>query len=121
MNAQTILLTHFSARHPKIPMSVLEMTAPPSPDLRSNGGGGSPRPKSTYAPKPTIALAFDQSSMRIGDMWKMKHYLPALEQNYKDTVAIEGEAGEGDVAGLGNDVPGLLDIDLEVHLNSGTY
>ncbi|KAH6915798.1 tRNA processing endoribonuclease [Coprinopsis sp. MPI-PUGE-AT-0042] len=94
MRAETILLTHFSARHPKIPMSVMDMSNSP---LRN------PSAIANARPKPTIALAFDQSSLRVGDMWKMKHYLPALEQNYKDTVAIDGEEEE---------MEGAMDVDV---------
>ncbi|KAJ2915930.1 hypothetical protein MD484_g4468, partial [Candolleomyces efflorescens] len=46
---------------------------------------------SSSSSSPIVALAFDQASMRIGDMWKMQHYLEALEQVEKDTVAVEGE------------------------------
>jgi ribonuclease Z len=94
MRAETILLTHFSARHPKIPMSVMDISnSPPRSPSMINA-----------RPKPTIALAFDQSSLRVGDMWKMKHYLPALEQNYKDTVAIDGEEDE--------EIQGAMDVDV---------
>ena len=34
--------------------------------------------------------------MRIGDMWKMQYYLGALEQNYIESVAIDGD-DEGEV------------------------
>ncbi|KAG2011926.1 3' tRNA processing endoribonuclease, variant 2 [Coprinopsis cinerea AmutBmut pab1-1] len=94
MNARTILLTHFSARHPKIPMSVMDISSDPTTPTTTRQG--------FHKTEPTIALAFDQSCLRIGDMWKMKHYLPALEQNEKDTVAIDGE-DEG--------VEGAMDLD----------
>lgn len=58
MNAANILLTHFSARYPKIP---------PASELFKDDG-------------PTLALAFDHARIRIGDMYKFSKYLPALEQ-----------------------------------------
>ncbi|EIW77124.1 hypothetical protein CONPUDRAFT_139171 [Coniophora puteana RWD-64-598 SS2] len=69
MNARNTLLTHFSARYPKMPPSVLGHAA------------------ST----PVLALAFDHGTIRIGDMWKANAYLPAIEQSFVDTQAEEGE------------------------------
>lgn len=51
-----------------------------------------------YAPQ--IGLAFDQSSFRIGDMWKMRYYLRALEQNYKDVADVDGDGEEEDLERL---------------------
>jgi ribonuclease Z len=69
MNAQNILLTHFSARYPKMPPSVYE---------RQPGD-------------PVIALAFDHANIKIGDMWKMGKYACAIEQSFNDIADIEGE------------------------------
>lgn len=89
MKAEKILLTHFSARHPKVPMTLLELTSASS---ASSDAAAPPLPSpGSSSPSPIIALAFDQSSMRIGDMWKMQYYLEVLEQIEKDTVAVEGE------------------------------
>ncbi|KAF8887345.1 hypothetical protein BD779DRAFT_1527626 [Infundibulicybe gibba] len=68
MNAEHILLTHFSARYPKVPPS----------SVNNRPGEGTK--------EPVIALAFDHANIAIGDMWKMKFYLPAIEQNFSDTV-----------------------------------
>lgn len=74
MNAQNILLTHFSARYPKMPPVD---TRPPSPSGRSRG--------------PTVALAFDHAKIRIGDMWKLGIYFPAIERNFAEAAAEEGD------------------------------
>ncbi|KAI6104184.1 hypothetical protein F5141DRAFT_1189708 [Pisolithus sp. B1] len=63
MNAYSILLTHFSARYPSMPQSML----------------------TNYAPgEPIVALAFDHANVRIGDMRKMHAYMPAIEQNFAE-------------------------------------
>ncbi|KAG6818817.1 hypothetical protein H0H93_001378 [Arthromyces matolae] len=72
MKAENILLTHFSARFPKMPSSA----------LRSRNDGDS---------APFVALAFDSASYRIGDMWKGKHYVKALEQSFRATLLEEGD------------------------------
>lgn len=66
MNAKNVLLTHFSARYPKMP---------PTSSLKEGAG-------------PTVALALDQARIRIGDMGKLSKYLPAIEQSFGD---IQGE------------------------------
>ncbi|KAH9940691.1 hypothetical protein B0H21DRAFT_572283 [Amylocystis lapponica] len=66
MNARNILLTHFSARYPRMP-----------PDA------GAPDPS---ARSPTVAIAFDHARLRIGDMWKLNTYLPAIERTFADTA-----------------------------------
>ncbi|KZT20914.1 hypothetical protein NEOLEDRAFT_1172230 [Neolentinus lepideus HHB14362 ss-1] len=68
MNAENILLTHFSARYPKMP-----------PSLTS---------ESTH---PTIAVAFDHARIRIGDMWKLKAYLPAIEGSFEESEDTDEE------------------------------
>ncbi|KAI0341479.1 hypothetical protein BDW22DRAFT_1359055 [Trametopsis cervina] len=68
MRAKNILLTHFSARYPKLPPS-----AAPSDD----------RPDEADT-KPVLALAFDLARIRIGDMYKLRAYLPAIEQCFSD-------------------------------------
>ncbi|KAH7921559.1 hypothetical protein BV22DRAFT_1038537 [Leucogyrophana mollusca] len=73
MKAQNILLTHFSARYPKMP--------PPSV-LATDGPDD-----------PTLALAFDMANIRIGDMWKMNAYMGAIEQSFIDSPE-DGDANE---------------------------
>ncbi|KAF9220720.1 hypothetical protein BS17DRAFT_797508 [Gyrodon lividus] len=70
MNAQNILLTHFSARYPTMPPSVM----------------------TTHKPgDPTLALAFDHANIKIGDMWKLNVYMKAIEQSFVD---LEDEAND---------------------------
>lgn len=93
MYAEKILLTHFSARHPTIPMRLL---SPPPP-----GSPGQSRSRSPlWHQTPLIGLAFDQSSFKIGDMWKMGYYLKALEQNYKDVADVDGDGEDEDLERL---------------------
>lgn len=75
MRAQNILLTHFSNRFPKTPQLVTE--SDPS--------------------SPTIAVAFDNSPVRIGDMWKLAYYLPAIEQSFLDSEDPVDEVPENDI------------------------
>ncbi|KAM5533878.1 hypothetical protein V8D89_012418 [Ganoderma adspersum] len=56
MRAQKLLLTHFSARYPGMP------------PRQAEAAGG-----------PLIGLAFDYSRIRLGDMWKLNTYLPAIQ------------------------------------------
>ncbi|KAL4068530.1 hypothetical protein V8B97DRAFT_2024779 [Scleroderma yunnanense] len=63
MNAYSTLLTHFSARYPAMPQSM----------LTKHGDGD-----------PFVALAFDHANIRIGDMPKMHAYTAAIEQNFTD-------------------------------------
>ncbi|KAF9487434.1 hypothetical protein BDN71DRAFT_1458518 [Pleurotus eryngii] len=72
MNAENILLTHFSARYPKLPPDAL---APVNSTKALTGG-----PK-----EPIIALAFDHANIKIGDMWKLNHYMDAIQQCLRDS------------------------------------
>ena len=74
MNAEHVLLTHFSARYPKMPPDGLGK-------LRQNGNGK----------QGILGLAFDHLDLKIGEMWKMNKYLGAVEQSFKDTEEDEGE------------------------------
>lgn len=68
MRARNILLTHFSARYPRIP---------PMASLPAS-------PKAGAAHSPNLGLAFDCTRFTIGDMWKHRHYLPAIELSLGD-------------------------------------
>ncbi|KAF4591050.1 hypothetical protein EYR40_009650 [Pleurotus pulmonarius] len=72
MNAENILLTHFSARYPKLPPDAL---APANSTRTPNGG----------SKEPIVALAFDHANIKIGDMWKLNHYMDAIQQCLKDS------------------------------------
>ncbi|KAI0674372.1 hypothetical protein C8Q78DRAFT_967526 [Trametes maxima] len=63
MNAEKLLLTHFSARYPGMP-----------PRRREDGGDGSP----------LIGMAFDYARIRLGDMWKLNMYLPAIQHTFDE-------------------------------------
>lgn len=78
MGAENILLTHFSARYPKMPPNDSIQSAPGSPGSR----------------KPTLGIAFDHSRIPIGDMAKLNAYLPAIECYFDDTVPEEEELPE---------------------------
>jgi ribonuclease Z len=56
MGAKNTLLTHFSSRYPRV------------------------TPRTEAKAPSTLALAVDGARMRIGDMWKMPLYAPAMKQ-----------------------------------------
>lgn len=89
MNAEHVLLTHFSARYPKMP---------PAGITRSTQNGGN-----TDRKQPILALSFDHLNLTIGNMWKLNHYLPAIEQSFKDTT----EEDDGDV-----DIEAVMNVDI---------
>lgn len=67
MKAENVLLTHFSARYPRMPPSGV-----PTPNVQGE------------SKEPILALAFDHASVPIGELWKMNLYLPAIEQSFND-------------------------------------
>jgi ribonuclease Z len=75
MNAENVLLTHFSARYPKMPPSGI-------PTVSTHDETSS---------EPVLALAFDHANIAIGDMWKMNLYLPAIEQSFRDIADGDDE------------------------------
>ncbi|KAH9053195.1 hypothetical protein EDB87DRAFT_1815754 [Lactarius vividus] len=81
MRAQNVLLTHFSSRYPTMPRYL-----------------GSPKRVDTDY-KPTVALAMDHSCIRVGDLWKMATYIPAIAQSFQD-IADEGDEEEEEEAAL---------------------
>ncbi|KAK0501702.1 hypothetical protein EDD18DRAFT_1431713 [Armillaria luteobubalina] len=80
MRAENILLTHFSARYPKLPSS----------GARQQEG--------------VVVHAFDHASLTIGNMWKLKHYLPAVVQSLKDTEDEDDQEADDAIAHSGMDV-----------------
>lgn len=67
MRAQKVLLTHFSSRYPTMPQY------------------SAPLPKGDGTEHhPTIALAMDHACIRVGNLWKMATYFPAIEQSFRD-------------------------------------
>ena len=89
MSARHILLTHFSARYTKMPLT----------EKRSLSD-------------PVILPAFDHLDMSIGTMWKMSHYIPVLEGNISETPEDDGE--EEQVPQESE----IVDIDWDVNQNS---
>ena len=66
MGVKKVLLTHFSARYPKIPL------------------GASEYANKELANGLEVGVAFDHLHLPLGQFWKMRHYLPALETLFKD-------------------------------------
>lgn len=83
MNAKNVYLTHFSCRYPKMPHKNVNAQSSPSREKDSFNGDVSP----------VVALAFDNVSVRIGDMWKLAAFRSAIEQNYADTEQLDAELG----------------------------
>jgi ribonuclease Z len=76
MRAQNVLLTHFSSRYPTMPRYLAS----------SPKGDG-------IEHQPTVALAMDHACIRLGDLWKMAMYFPAIEQNFRE-IMDEGDEEE---------------------------
>jgi len=76
MRAQNVLLTHFSSRYPTMPRYFASSSKEDGTDYQ-----------------PTIALAMDHACIRVGDLWKMGVYFPAIKQSFKD-IADEGDEEE---------------------------
>jgi ribonuclease Z len=76
MRAQNVLLTHFSSRYPTMPRYFASSSKKDGTDYQ-----------------PTIALAMDHACIRVGDLWKMAVYIPAIKQSFKD-IADEGDEEE---------------------------
>ncbi|KAJ7813157.1 hypothetical protein B0H14DRAFT_3751159 [Mycena olivaceomarginata] len=75
MNAENVLLTHFSARYPRMPPSL-----------------GIARPTGEAGVRdPIVGLAFDHANLTIGGMWKLNMYLPAIQQTFADNSDEEDE------------------------------
>lgn len=86
MNAKNVLLTHFSARYPKMPPSVVASTDENTIERKD----------------PVVTVAFDLAELDLDKMWKMNLYLPAIEQCFKDSM----EEGDEDLHAI---VEGSLD------------
>ncbi|GAA5899823.1 tRNase Z [Sporobolomyces salmoneus] len=85
MRARHLILTHFSARYPKLPP---ESTIAPSSTTDPDGDGESS--EVVQLVKPVIATAFDLMTLRLGDFWKLERYRGAL-----DSLLSWDEADEG--------------------------
>ncbi|PPQ90050.1 hypothetical protein CVT25_006290 [Psilocybe cyanescens] len=69
MSAKNIVLTHFSARYPKMPPYLTRRTPTPS----------------DFATQNVVVPTFDHTNLTIGDMWKMQFYLSSVNCNFSDT------------------------------------
>ncbi|TDL24665.1 hypothetical protein BD410DRAFT_745395 [Rickenella mellea] len=70
MNAKNILLTHFSARYPKIPPL-----------------------QETSLDDPTVVLAWEHSRLPLKSMAKFREHLPAMEQIFSSTASENEQDG----------------------------
>ena len=133
MNAEKILLTHFSARYPKMPPQIVDQNASPTtpaspltalfrspssspsstspisalPDVPMDSGTSPPSPTTTSSePKlkskekkrkqPIVGLAFDHMNITLGEFWKLRTYLPAMDQAFGKDVRDEDEDGDSE-------------------------
>ncbi len=62
------MLTHFSTRYPKLPPAMFSHTSSGPLSKQSN-----------------LVLAFDHCRMTLGEMYKFKAYMPAIEQCFSGT------------------------------------
>jgi ribonuclease Z len=74
MKAKHCLLTHFSQRYPKWPNLSYSHADSDSADVS------------------VISVAFDLMSLRVGDMWKVRHYRSPFETLFAE---LEGDEGGG--------------------------
>ncbi|BEI84845.1 hypothetical protein CcaverHIS002_0502460 [Cutaneotrichosporon cavernicola] len=90
MGARYVILNHFSQRYPKIP---------PLPAAEPVLEGG--EVKATDGP--TVAISFDNMSLRVADAWKISHFTEAFNLLYaegeEDVVTVD-EAEEAARAAL---------------------
>ncbi|KAJ7230661.1 hypothetical protein GGX14DRAFT_584185 [Mycena pura] len=77
MNAENVLLTHFSARYPRMP--------PPVGNARTSDTGG------LDASEPVVALAFDHTNLTIGSIPRLSMYLDVIQQAFADTSEEDDE------------------------------
>jgi ribonuclease Z len=82
MNAEHVLLTHFSARYPKMPPTGLGLSNRKDDDQEGQ------------SKEAIVALAFDHANLLIGDLWKVNYYLRAIEKCMQDTAEEEAEDEE---------------------------
>lgn len=89
MNAKHCLLTHFSARYPKLP--------PLSAPTTSTGD----------TTEPIVAIAFDLATLRMDEFWKMEKYRDAMDALFgwdeegDEEGSVVAESVDGGAAGEG--------------------
>lgn len=72
MRARHLLLTHFSARYPKLP----PLSRPPANPESDRAMARNP----DAVLEPVIAVAFDMATMRLDEFWKMEQYRDAMDE-----------------------------------------
>jgi hypothetical protein len=86
MEAQNVLLTHFSQRYPKMPdLQQHDAVTDESFGLLEDSSS-SPSLTASRAP---VAIAFDGASISIGSLWKMEKYTEAITQTVEAQESIE--------------------------------
>lgn len=88
MKASHILLNHFSQRYPKLPKL----------NLPADDGTGSKQAD--------ISISFDFMSIKVGEMWKMAHYMDALSLLFDEA---EPEDGDDTIAAVEGDINPTVD------------
>jgi ribonuclease Z len=74
---------------------VVERETPTVQSIR-DGTGVQPLENTFKEGEPVVALALDLAEMSLDKMWKMKLYLPAIEQCYNDSM----EEGDEDMQAI---------------------
>ncbi|KAF3913193.1 hypothetical protein AA313_de0206056 [Arthrobotrys entomopaga] len=118
MQAQNLLLTHFSQRYPKLPTIKHKSTGgdnnalcDPFTESSEDEKGGhvaqtreikveKGRDGSPVVSKPAdedvmnIGFAFDMMRIKVKDFWKLERYIPALRKLFKEEAKLEVEPTE---------------------------
>ncbi|KAK4048132.1 hypothetical protein OIV83_005002 [Microbotryomycetes sp. JL201] len=101
MGAQYLLLTHFSARYPKLPPLIQEPVNPPT-----NGVLGQ-----TERKDPVVAIAFDMATLKLTDFWKTSRWSKAMDILFSwDEVDEDKETNVLSVSTETNDVEEGVDM-----------
>ncbi|GAA5914929.1 hypothetical protein JCM6882_008111 [Rhodosporidiobolus microsporus] len=100
MKARHLLLTHFSARYPKLPplTTYFSSSSPATPSGEpSSLETSATQPPAPAAPahRPTVATAFDLATLPLRDFWKMERYRGAMDALLSwDEEGDEAEDGD---------------------------
>ena len=73
MGARHLLLTHFSARYPKLPPLSVRARSPSSLTAEKLAGGAE------EPVEPVVAVAFDLATMRLDQFWQVERFRPAMD------------------------------------------
>lgn len=81
MQAKNCLLTHFSARYPKLPPLTVAPVAPLAMTTSDTIKGPI---------EPVVAIAFDMATLSLDEFWKMQKYGEAMRGLFRDDE-VEGD------------------------------